>query len=127
MDLQEELGALGRRQRSLEDQELEIMEELEPIEADLASLTDERAVAEDDLRRLDVELVESEAAIDAELAELAERRLAAMAPVGPEVLDEYERLRTAFGGHRRGPADRVVVHRVPPHPARGRGRSDPPG
>ncbi|MGH9119225.1 MAG: zinc ribbon domain-containing protein, partial [Acidimicrobiales bacterium] len=98
MDLQEELSALGRRQRSLEDHELEIMEELEPIEAELASLDGDRASARDDLERLEAELATSEAEIDAELAELAERRLAAMAPVSAEVLDEYERLRASFGG-----------------------------
>ena len=98
MDLQEEISALGRRQRALEDQELEIMELLEPVESELASLHDDRASAQADLDRLEAELAEQEAVIDAELAELAERRLAAMAPVAPAVLDEYERLRKAFGG-----------------------------
>jgi predicted nucleic acid-binding Zn-ribbon protein len=98
MDLQEELAALGRRQRTLEDQEIEIMEALEPVEAELTSLEDERRTAQFDLERLTAELVDAEAMIDDELAELAERRLAAIAPVAPDILDEYERLRVAFGG-----------------------------
>jgi predicted nucleic acid-binding Zn-ribbon protein len=98
MDLQEELAALGRRQRALEDQEIEIMEALEPVEAELTVLEGDRAAASDDLERLTGEVRSAEAVIDDELAELAERRLAAMAPVAPSVLDEYERLRKAFGG-----------------------------
>jgi uncharacterized protein len=98
MDLQEELSALGRRQRALEDQEIEIMEALEPVEAELASLDDDRRTARADLERLTAELGDAEAVIDDELAELAERRLAAIAPVAPDILDEYERLRVAFGG-----------------------------
>jgi predicted nucleic acid-binding Zn-ribbon protein len=98
MDLQEELAALGRRQRSLEDQEIEIMEALEPVEAELVSLEADRATVEAELERLGRELGEAEAVIDGELAELAERRLAAIAPLAPPVLTEYDRLRKAFGG-----------------------------
>jgi predicted nucleic acid-binding Zn-ribbon protein len=98
MDLQEEIAALGRRQRSLEDQELEIMEALEPLEAELASIEADRLTVRAELDRLTAEVADAEAEIDEELAELTERRLAAIAPVSPEVLDEYERLRTALGG-----------------------------
>jgi predicted nucleic acid-binding Zn-ribbon protein len=98
MDLQEELSALGRRQRTLEDQEIEIMEALEPVEAELASLEDERVTAGADVVRLRAELGEAEAVIDAELTEVAERRLDAVSPLAPDILKEYERLRTAFGG-----------------------------
>lgn len=98
MDLQEELGALGRRQRALEDQELDVMEQLEPVEAELASLLDERTTAESDIARLEEAVRAEEGIIDDELRELAEKRLGAIAPVEPAMLDEYERLRTRLGG-----------------------------
>ncbi|MGH9247189.1 MAG: zinc ribbon domain-containing protein [Acidimicrobiales bacterium] len=98
MDLQEELNALGRRQRSLEDQELDVMEQLEPVEAELVSLEAERASTEGDLSRLRDAVAGGEAVIDEELAEVAERRLKAVAPIPPAVLDEYERLRDQLGG-----------------------------
>jgi predicted nucleic acid-binding Zn-ribbon protein len=98
MDLQEELGALARRQRALEDQELEVMEQLEPVEAELVSLRDERAAAETDIARLDDAVRTEESEIDDELLELSDRRLKAIAPIAPAMLDEYERLRGRFGG-----------------------------
>jgi predicted nucleic acid-binding Zn-ribbon protein len=98
MDLQEELEALGRRQRVLEDQELEVMEQLEPVEAELVSLRAERAELDDVIGGLEERVAEAEAEIDEQLADLAERRLAAIAPVAPEVLDEYDRLRERLGG-----------------------------
>jgi predicted nucleic acid-binding Zn-ribbon protein len=98
MDLQEELGALARRQRALEDQELEVMEELEPVDAELVSLRDERSTAEADIVRLEDVVRSEEAVIDDELLELSDRRLKAIAPVAPAMLDEYERLRSRLGG-----------------------------
>jgi predicted nucleic acid-binding Zn-ribbon protein len=98
MDLQEELEALGRRQRVLEDQEIEVMEQLEPVETELASLEAERAELDGDIATLEDQVARVEAEIDEELADLAERRLAAIAPVAPPVLDEYDRLRGRLGG-----------------------------
>ena len=40
--LQDEIGALERRKRSLEDDELELMEAIEPLEAQLAVLAERR-------------------------------------------------------------------------------------
>jgi uncharacterized protein len=98
MDLQEELEALGRRQRVLEDQELDVMEQLEPVDADITSLEAEGSELDAVIADLDGRVADAEAEIDAELAELAERRLVAIAPIAPEVLDEYERLRDRLGG-----------------------------
>lgn len=98
MDLQEEIEALGRRQRVLEDREIEVMEQLEPVESELVSFEDERTTLQADVDRLEAELADAEAEIDADLSELTERRLAAIAPVSGAILDEYERLRQRFGG-----------------------------
>ncbi|CAN5852087.1 hypothetical protein BH23ACT2_BH23ACT2_08890 [soil metagenome] len=97
-DLQEEVEALGRRVTHLEDQDLEIMEQLEPVEARLGELTtaaqERGTVLTDAERRL--------IAAEAELAVETERETAARAEtasaVPAELLAEYESLRASHGG-----------------------------
>jgi len=97
-DLQEESDALARRIRQLEDQDLEIMEQLEPVDARLAELTTtqgQRAlVLEDAEVRLTAASAELAVALDAELAARAE--IAARGPA--DLPDEFEKLRAGHGG-----------------------------
>jgi uncharacterized protein len=96
--LQADLESLKRRQSQLEDQVLELMEQLEPLdaalvdsEATLAAITTERAEAE-------ASLAAGEAEVDAELAEVSAARDALVAQVPDELITEYEHLRPSFGG-----------------------------
>lgn len=96
--LQDEIDSLHRRQRQLEDQELELMEQAEPLEAALAELDAQRAALDEQVAALLAARTEAEAAIDAELARVEAERAAAAAPVPGELLREYEGLRHALGG-----------------------------
>jgi uncharacterized protein len=95
---QSEIDNAHQRQVELEDAELELMEQLEPIEAELSAL-DARVSA------LDAELVDARAALatreaegDAELAALAAGRGPLADAVGPEAFASYELKRPKLGG-----------------------------
>lgn len=97
-DLQKEIDALSRRITALEDDEIEIMERVEPIEAALAelqaALAQRQAVLADSELRLTAAEAEVLAAIDAENA----AREASVAPVPADLLAEYASLRGGRGG-----------------------------
>ena len=96
--LQEEMESLGRRQRQLEDQELELMEQAEPLDADLVTLSAERAALDEKAIGLTARIAEEEVVIDDELARVIGQRAESLAGVPPELLAEYESLRGALGG-----------------------------
>lgn len=96
--LQEELESLTRRQRQLEDQELELMEQAEPLDADLAEFATERAALDAQAIDLLARIAEAEGVIDAELAAVVAQRATAVTSVPADLLDEYEKLRGALGG-----------------------------
>ncbi len=96
--LQEEFAALGRRQRTLEDRELELMEAGEPLDAELASLEDERSSLEDSIEQHRAVIDEAETSIAEELAQVEGRRADAVPDVPAELLGEYEVLRGRLGG-----------------------------
>ena len=97
-DLQEEIDALSRRITALEDDEIEIMEQVEPVEASLRELTatlqQRQTVLADAELRLTAAEAEVLAAIDAETA----ARAASVEPVPADLLDEYANLRGGPGG-----------------------------
>ena len=96
--LQHELESLARRQRELEDVELEVMERAEAIESDLAEL--EAGVDRVAVQIRDVEAARDEALarLDAEAAEVAAPRQAVAAEVGDELIALYDRIRAQNGG-----------------------------
>lgn len=96
--LQDEIASLKRRISQLEDQELEIMEQIEPLDADLAQLAAERAQLDERAAGLRAQIAEAEVAIDAELDEVRAARAQAQAAVEPDLLTEYEQLRPQSGG-----------------------------
>ncbi|MCB0971268.1 MAG: hypothetical protein KDA97_07090 [Acidimicrobiales bacterium] len=97
-DLQEEIESLGRRISILEDQELEVMVEVEPVDALLAQLTgavaDQGRALESAETALTVAEAEVRAALDAERAE----RTTAAGPVPEDLLATYDKLRAGRGG-----------------------------
>lgn len=94
----EEIASLRRRRSELEDAELEVMEELEPLEARLAASAQERAEIDRDRVACLGRLAEGERAIDAELAALALRRSEAATAIPAALLATYEALRAKLGG-----------------------------
>jgi uncharacterized protein len=96
--LQDEIESLGRRQRDLEDRELEIMERAEPLDAELASGLQARDAIDAAATALVARITEAEVEIDAELDHIAGKRSAAVASVPPDLVVEYEKKRKAVGG-----------------------------
>ncbi len=96
--LQAELAALRRRQRKLEDEDLDVMEQLEPVVAQLEKLRTQRAEHLDLLAGHQQHLTAAEAEIDAEIAEEHDQRSSAAEGLPAELVAEYESLRRAPGG-----------------------------
>ncbi|HWJ11623.1 MAG TPA: C4-type zinc ribbon domain-containing protein [Nocardioides sp.] len=96
--MQHELESLERRISTLEDEELEVMEQLEEAQSALAELTS----AIEDLDRRLGELTgardEKAAELDAEIAQVSSGRDAIVADVPADLLALYEKLRVAKGG-----------------------------
>lgn len=96
--LSDEIDALGRRKRSLEDGEIELMEKGEPLATDVARLEQERAGLDADVTRLLAAIASEESTIDGQLGALEGERAAAAADIPDDLLARYERLRTKLGG-----------------------------
>jgi len=96
--LQDELASLKRRQSSLEDDELDLMERAEPLDATLAKLDEERAALDEVATTLTAAVAEAEAAVTADLDRVVRERSAAADGLDAELLAEYERLRAQLGG-----------------------------
>jgi predicted nucleic acid-binding Zn-ribbon protein len=96
--LQDDIASIQRRISSLEDDELEVMEATEPVDADRARLGAERAKLDEVGARLRAELAEAETEIEGELATERAARDAAAADVDDELLTEYAGFRKRLGG-----------------------------
>lgn len=96
--LQDELRALKRRQQHLEDQVLEVMEQLEPVDAELKQLAGQEAGLTAALERLDQAVTAAEAELDVELGAASAARAQALRGVPADLLSEYEALRSRLGG-----------------------------
>lgn len=97
-DLQEEIEALGRRISVLEDDELAIMEQLEPLEAELADLNTTRQLRDTVLADANARLAEAEQALRAQVETEREARAGLVGAVPEDLLREYEGLRASNGG-----------------------------
>ena len=97
-DLQEGIESLGRRVTQLEDKVLELMEQIEPVDARLAALVASRDQQAQTLESAEQQLTVAEAelvvAVDAE----QEARDAVVGSVEASLLAEYEKLRVGLGG-----------------------------
>jgi len=96
--LQDDVASIRRRIGQLEDDELEIMELVEPVDAERAQLTGERERLDAEGARLRTALGEAESELVAELAAVQAERDAAAAEVPDELWPEYDKLRARFGG-----------------------------
>jgi len=97
----EAVGGLETRRRNLEDAELALMEEGEPLDASLAELARETQELTGAKVAAQTRLQVAEEAIDHRLGELGTARQAAAAALeadGAGLLATYERLRSRLGG-----------------------------
>jgi uncharacterized protein len=96
--LQADIESIRRRQHDLEDRELDLMEQIEPLDAELAVHAVARAELEARVADLSTRIAAAEADIDAELATVVAERASAVADLPSELLEEYEHLRSRLGG-----------------------------
>jgi predicted nucleic acid-binding Zn-ribbon protein len=96
--MQHELVSLDRRITTLEDEELEVMEQLEEAQRTLAELQQQVAAADERLESLVAARDQRTAEIDAELAEVTARRGPAVEELPSDLLSLYDRLRANKSG-----------------------------
>lgn len=96
--LQADLEQIKRLRSSLEDRELEVMEQRESLDAEVVGA--EKAVLEaaGDVERLQTEIAAAEAVIDAEIATEAEERARLAATLSDPLTDDYETRRARNRG-----------------------------
>jgi len=96
--LQDDIDSLHRRQRTLEDEDLELMEAIEPLATELDAHDARLAALAAEGDRLQAALDAAAADIDAELAAAGARRDELAGGIDPEVLADYDGLRAQQGG-----------------------------
>jgi predicted nucleic acid-binding Zn-ribbon protein len=96
--LQDEAAQLLERQRGMEDEDLEIMEQLEELETELQTRTETRTALEQERTTAQAGLDASLAEFDAEVVDLTARRHELVEPANPDLLTRYESLRGQYDG-----------------------------
>lgn len=96
--LQDEVESFRKRISVLEDDELEVMVQMEPVDERLDQLGRRRSELDAEAMRLMTVLAELEAGIDAEHAETLDRRAALVEDIAPDVIAEYDKVRQRLGG-----------------------------
>ena len=96
--LEEEVAALGRRQRVVEDKLLEVMEELESAGAELTELRAGREQLAVRIGAVTERLSVAAADIVEEREQVRSDRVAVAQEVAADLLERYERLRTQIDG-----------------------------
>jgi hypothetical protein len=106
--MDEEVRHLNQRRSELEDEELVVMVDQEPIDAALAELVLRKAPLDDKAKILRAEVAEGQAEIDGELTTARAARAAEAAELPPALSERYEALRTRLKGTG---AARLIGHR----------------
>jgi hypothetical protein len=96
--LQDDIASIQRRISKLEDDELEVMEATEPVDAEREKLGAQQAKLDEAAGALLAEVAEAESEIEAEIAAERTVREAAAADVDDELLAEYDGMRKRYGG-----------------------------
>lgn len=96
--IHEEIESLKRRQRELEDHALDLMVQIEPLDATIADSEQAQRERDAQVEAVTDQLTIAEAEIDAELDSFAEKRAAVVAELDAAVVAQYESLRASFGG-----------------------------
>ena len=119
--MNEEVRHLTDRRAELEEQELVIMLELDPIDAELAALRARMAPLEARARELRSVVENDRLEIDAAIASATGTRAAEAAQLPAALSDRYETLRARLKGTGAARSDQEPLRRVPPRALLGRG------
>ncbi|MHB8287705.1 MAG: zinc ribbon domain-containing protein [Acidimicrobiales bacterium] len=127
--MSEEVDHLRSRRATLEDSELALMEETEPLDAEISKVSQLRSDVDAEIARISEALAVAEAGVDAQITEREGERHRLAEAMPQALLAEYERLRSRLGGegaarlvgdsctgcHLRMPATEVErIRRLPP-------------
>lgn len=93
----EEIAGLRSRVSDLEDQALELLVEIEPLDESLIETEAARGQFEATIAQLSGELNVNAAALDAEIAETETLRASAAAPLSDDRAEQYRKLRITYG------------------------------
>lgn len=96
--LQADADSLQRRQRELEDHELEVMEQVEAASSSVEERSAAVTAIEERLEGLAQELTAATAEIEVEADQVSQERAEAAAPLPADVLQRYDALRAELGG-----------------------------
>lgn len=96
--LNDEVEALGRRQRQLEDELLDVLEPAEELGAEIDRLAQQRDLVAAQADEIRGRIVVQEAEIDAAVDKASGERDAAAAALDAPLLERYEKLRARLGG-----------------------------
>jgi uncharacterized protein len=96
--MQADIDMLHRRRSDLEDEELEVMEKREALDAELAALDGAIAALQASVARLTTVIAETEAEIDEEIAREVQQRADLAKPIAESLLRDYERRRAQNRG-----------------------------
>jgi hypothetical protein len=95
--LQHELESLARRQSTLEDEQLEVMERAEVLDAEVAAAEADRAALDAQIAELTASRDTKAQALEADRAAVAADREAIVADVGSDLVALYDRIRATSG------------------------------
>lgn len=95
---QAEITSAHLRRTHLEDEELEVMEQLEPIDTRLAKIVEERGLLLTQQSAASSAFADACSAIDTELENAGSQRSAAVAKLPPSLIARYEKMRSHLGG-----------------------------
>lgn len=98
LKMTQEVRHLKERESGFEDQELEIMELLEPAEAAVAPLQEQAQALAAKMQSAQTDIATGQAQIDAELSGLGEIRKTITPNIPQTLIDEYDKLRKRLGG-----------------------------
>jgi len=96
--LQDEIASLKRRVSALEDEELELLEQLEPVDERLAAFAARQAELDAEAIAATKAVAEAEGDIVREQDDVRGRRAELVAGIDPGALSEYDTVRSRLGG-----------------------------
>jgi predicted nucleic acid-binding Zn-ribbon protein len=96
--IHEEIGSLKRRQRELEDRALELMVQIEPLDAEIADADAAERARQQQAAAVTDRLTVAEAEIDVELDGFTARRSTIVGELDAGVVAQYDALRKRLGG-----------------------------
>lgn len=91
--LQEEIRVLRVKQGGLEEREMELLEEIDTVEGEMAENRGARSRSDVETGEFEAAIRKAEGEIDAEVARLSEQRGGVREGIAPAILAEYDRLR----------------------------------